>query len=419
MYMQDSGFFQQSQSSLAETTMAGECMKTTFVSGVTTKLLVRGYADNFSLDDLWTVFTCYGVVSNIIIEQHGATVTYKDQSVFPELEFNVDMELVVGEHTMIFSKMSQALDTDMTDPTVYGAAEYSCGDQYPAPVFYPHHPPPLSPHYDTAILDVGQSQYHGHGQYGHQQYTVPPPPIPGQQMATNGNVFTFDHVGDANDASKRDHGCHVCSSTSTEPVKQLQPLTPITPTYPYPPPSFYLPPPAQTASNPSLMSLSGTSLLSTDSSSYVNVVPIGSDVGINKGTSGGEAIKQKTPVRATHYQYFTSPYKKFSKFKGVPTPAKFPLVLNNGGQGHQSSSTGDQGEPGDKKRWYQAGDRWGHRRQQSRSFSQVTIIKHCPPTVFTYYSLQSDIGETTSSVNKGKKTDKEAALEGISNLSLN
>ena len=50
-----------------------ETMKTTMTSGISsTKLLVRGYAENFSLDDLWIIISFYGAVSNIIIESHGA-----------------------------------------------------------------------------------------------------------------------------------------------------------------------------------------------------------------------------------------------------------------------------------------------------------------------------------------------------------
>jgi len=366
MQMSRTSPFNDPNTDLTETVqlnMNDECVKTTLVSeGVTTKLWVRGFA---SLDDLWSVFPCYGQVSSIITDQNGATVTYHDQSIFPELEFNVDMELV-GEQTMIFCKLSQASDT--TEMTGYGS-EY-------APVFNPHHPPPLSPHYDTAILGVGGQSQSQFGLYpypvsGQQQFTVPPPPIPGA------NVFTFDQhqVTEANVVTKKaDHGCYVCSGQDSQ-----QPLTPITPTYPYPPPSIYLPHhPLQSASSTTLMSLSGTSLVSNDSTSYV--VPIGTDRGQPEETKQAPAM--------TGYQYFTSPYKRFSKFQGVPTPAKFPLVINNGQVSQEHEETGD------KRRWYQAGDRWGHRRQQARSFSQ------------------SDIGETSI------KAISEASLEGISNLSL-
>ena len=50
-----------------------ETMKTTMTSGISsTKLLVRGYAENFSLDGLWIIVSFYGAVSNIIIECQSA-----------------------------------------------------------------------------------------------------------------------------------------------------------------------------------------------------------------------------------------------------------------------------------------------------------------------------------------------------------
>ena len=81
------------------------------------------------------------------------------------------------------------------------------------------------------------------------------------------------------------------------------------------------------------------------------------------------------------YQHFRSPYKKFSKFQGVPTPAKFPL--NSGVVGGRNISrkktetssasaidTRLEEDEEDKSSWYQAGDRWGYRRITSSS--QVT-----------------------------------------------
>ena len=36
--------------------------------GVPVKLFVRGYTNNFTLDDLWQLFTTYGDVSSVILE---------------------------------------------------------------------------------------------------------------------------------------------------------------------------------------------------------------------------------------------------------------------------------------------------------------------------------------------------------------
>ena len=88
------------------------------------------------------------------------------------------------------------------------------------------------------------------------------------------------------------------------------------------------------------------------------MLPIGSE-----GQEGKQVEKEKGGKIA--YHYFTSPYKKFSKFQGVPTPAKFPL--NTGSVGGRnilrketsSASAIDKRleDKEDKSSWYQAGDR--------------------------------------------------------------
>lgn len=207
-------------------------------------------------------------------------------------------------------------------------------------MFYPQHPPPLSPHYDAAILDVGQPNGSFYPQL--HPFSVPPPPIVKNQT----NVFSFE--APVTEAAKTENqtsktissgGCHVCSNSN-----KLQPLTPQTPSYqppptfsvppplpqywssmtPPPPPSFQLPP-VQTQASSTLLTLSGSTILSTDSSTCM--LPIGSE---------GQAGKQEEKSAKVAYQYFTSPYKKFSKFQGVPTPAKFPL--NSGAVGGRNIS---------------------------------------------------------------------------------
>ena len=134
-----------------------------------------------------------------------------------------------------------------------------------------------------------------------------------------------------------------------------------------PPPSFQLPS-VQTKASSTLLTLSGSTLLSSDSST--SMMPIGSE-----GQGGKQLEKEKGGKIA--YQYFTSPYKKFSKFQGVPTPAKFPLNSVGGRNISRkkketiSASAIDKRleDEEDKSSWYQAGDRWGYRRSTS---SQVT-----------------------------------------------
>ena len=69
-------------------------------------MAVRGYeGSTLTLDDLWRVFSCYGEVASVIIEPgHGATVTYRDQCSFPELEPGTELELVCGEQRVLVSR---------------------------------------------------------------------------------------------------------------------------------------------------------------------------------------------------------------------------------------------------------------------------------------------------------------------------
>ena len=134
-----------------------------------------------------------------------------------------------------------------------------------------------------------------------------------------------------------------------------------------PPPTFYLP---TSPVSSTLLSLSGTSFLSTDSSA--SVLPIGAEAGRGPHPHSGSQPQPSTSVTPgtskdatrktpTNYQIFMSPYKRFSKFSGTPTPARFPLV----------KEVRRSGEEEDISSWYQAGDRWGHRR--TRTVSEVSL----------------------------------------------
>ena len=115
-------------------------------------------------------------------------------------------------------------------------------------------------------------------------------------------------------------------------------------------------------------------VLSWDSST--SMLPIGSE-----GQEGKQVEKEKGGKIA--YHYFTSPYKKFSKFQGVPTPAKFPLnsgVVGGRNISRKKTETSSKSasaiekrleDEEDKSSWYQAGDKWGYRR--TTSISQVTM----------------------------------------------
>ena len=342
------------------------------LAGLQTRLLVRGYeGSTLTLDDLWRVFSCYGEVASVIIEPgHGATVTYRDQCSFPELEPGAELELVCGEQRVLVSR-HQVWPLE--------GAEWPQQHLYPLPPppLYCPPPPPLSPHYDAAILDVGQPSplY---------SLSVPPPPILGYPQTS---AFSFD-CPPASAAPRPDKGsCHVCAAQLPPPAP---PLTPMTPSYPAPgfmvappqpgywsslTPPFY--PPPGPAPSSTLLTLSGTSLNSGSGDSASCVMPIGSETGYGNQApapvaagKGGKEEKRRGPAPAkVNYQLFTSPYKKFSKFQGVPTPARFPLPSANSASCLQGGGGGREAkileEEEDKSSWYQAGDRWGHRRSMS------------------------------------------------------
>ena len=97
---------------------------------------------------------------------------------------------------------------------------------------------------------------------------------------------------------------------------------------------------------------------------------MGSGSGSSPSVRGVAEMKRSEGNVEKRYKYFMSPYKKFAKFKGVPTPAKFPLQSSS--SSHYGGSKPKEAvieEDEDKENWYRAGDRWGHRRSQS--FSQV------------------------------------------------
>ena len=338
------------------------------VGTVPIKLFVRGYNETLSVDDMWQIFTTYGEIASIIVDGHGATVTFKEDCTFP-VAANLEMELTFGDKKMIVMKLGEAA-AEYGDTSGHVQCQYDYYQEYP-PQYYQY--PPLSPTYDTAILDVGQCHSAvAAAPVPHMmnQFSVPPPPINMNQAS----AFTFDSppVGDGDKTGQVTGGCHVCSGNS------LQPLTPVTPTYQSvssvpapvpavptqflsPPPTFYLPP---SPASSTLLSLSGTSLLSTDSSSTY-MMPIGSvappapaEVPINPVNK-----KLTNTITDQKFKYFTSPYKKFSKFQGVPTPAKFPL-------NSVSASNVATGGYEDKSSWYKPGDSWGHR-HTVRTVSQV------------------------------------------------
>jgi len=176
-------------------------------------------------------------------------------------------------------------------------------------------------------------------------------------------------------SSARSGSCHVCSGnvsirfpqsthqSTSQGGHQLQPLTPVTPSIPpsgfilpptpapvnLPPmtPTFYLPP------SPSF-STPGANIVAADGSFYdVKALNNFTNLKLPKSTNTEvSAIRDKQDCPSTNY--FTSPFKTFSKFRGQPVQPRFPFKSTQGS--HFLDVDGE-----DISSWYQQGDRWGHR----------------------------------------------------------
>jgi len=176
-------------------------------------------------------------------------------------------------------------------------------------------------------------------------------------------------------SSARSGSCHVCSGnvsmrfpqsthqSTSQGGHQLQPLTPITPSIPpsgfiLPPtsgpvnltpmtPTFYLPP------SPSFTT-PGANIVAADGSFYdAKALNNFTNLKLLKSTNTeANANRDKQDCPSTNY--FTSPFKTFSKFRGQPVQPRFPFKSTQGSQ-----FIDVDGE--DISSWYQQGDRWGHR----------------------------------------------------------
>merc|ERR1719221_563369 len=159
---------------------------TSLTGGTVTKLLVTGLA---GLGDLWRVFSTFGEISNISMEGRGeAKVTFKNDESLDA--FQVSGELYVGDFTLMVTKIKERKQEHVSSETPHQQSDWSYQRSFlsrPPPLYgmmylqngpYPYtlplyHYPPPSPHYDTAILDLGPEQ----SQTQYYNYPTPPPPI--------------------------------------------------------------------------------------------------------------------------------------------------------------------------------------------------------------------------------------------------
>jgi len=284
------------------------------------------------------------------------------------------------------------------------------------PVWYPvtQYPTP-SPYYDPAITDFGPIQPQMYPSAGPSasftNFSVPPPiPNTTDMNSTAKSAFSFD-TGTSKVAqtpteppNRPNVGCcHVCSAPSVQgvaplpqhqqlsmPVQyhsqsyghQLQPLTPITPSLH----TGYMIPPTPTPTN--LPPMTPTYFLPPSPAPYMMYRPHGPHnfQGGDTASSGHPSTSRPPPPSYTKIKpsdlgsaqdeiqtdqkqnipvaYFTSPFKRFTKFRGTPTPARFPLRPAPSTQSYVGrGSLGRRGaDGGDNSSWYQEGARWGQKK---------------------------------------------------------
>jgi len=280
------------------------------------------------------------------------------------------------------------------------------------PVWYPvtQYPPP-SPYYDPAIADCGplQPQLCPAGPPASITHFSVPPPIPStSEMSSKAkSAFSFDSgttkmVQTPTDPPTRPNlgCCHVCSAPSVQgvaplpqqlsvPVQyhnqsfghQLQPLTPITPSLhtgymiPHTPtptnlppmtPTYFLPP----SPAPYIMYHPHGQFQGGDAvpSSHPNTRPLQPSYTKIKPSDLGSAQEENQTDQKQNVSvpvaYFTSPFKRFTKFRGTPTPARFPLRPAPSPQSYRGRGSWVRrgADGGDNSSWYQQGARWGQKK---------------------------------------------------------
>ena len=93
-----------------------------------------------------------------------------------------------------------------------------------------------------------------------------------------------------------------------------------------------------------------------------------------KTDSGHVKEDNKATMNMQNMTYFTSPFKRFTKFQGTPTHAGFPFKPT-------SNKVRVHGDTADTSNWYKQGERWGHRSggeaDQVRGGDVPDIVKDC------------------------------------------
>eukprot|EP00092_Neocalanus_flemingeri_P000333 GFUD01000355.1.p2 GENE.GFUD01000355.1~~GFUD01000355.1.p2 ORF type:complete len:173 (+),score=34.40 GFUD01000355.1:2-520(+) len=127
-------------------------------------------------------------------------------------------------------------------------------------------------------------------------------------------------------------------------------LPPMTPTY-------YLPP---TPTPPYMMyNPQGQAFLVADQTAPCTAVAPRPPYTKVKPLDLTSTLEETNHRQSVSMAYFTSPFKRFTKFRGTPTRAQFPLRPTPSAQSFRGGGGRRGGDGVESKSWYQQGARWG------------------------------------------------------------
>jgi len=373
------------------------------------KIFVSKLKPYHTSEDIKKLFSSFGELSEVVVDGHGAIVTFKDENVVKDLEdvgeimcksTKLSIAKVIEEHQKAPGTYDPSCHQDQAG-FVSQEVPYHYTDQMPEPNYYPYQ---HTSWYQTSIYPAPSYPYEQLVPVHAQSQQVPglitnvslssPPVLPSNfdintpVNAVEQSVFSFDTTShreqqrqvpglSGNHTHSSGTGCYVCStpgptvtgvaslqakaySTGSCYGHQLQPLTPVTPTihtgYILPPctptptnlppmtPTYYLPP------SPAPAVYNSLNFTSPPPAPVASIPPAPSYTSLKKAHGA-------TPQEDKHSMtYFTSPFKRFSKFRGTPTVGGFPFKSVGDPQRFKGRGSGDSGCC-----WYQEGDRWGHK----------------------------------------------------------
>jgi len=374
-------------------------------STASNKIFVSKLEPCHTSEDIKNFFSGFGDLREVVVDGHGAIVTFKDTKVVKELEA---LGEIMFESTKLF--IARVIEEHQKAPVTFDPSCHqvvSTSQQ----VSY-HHTDPMLNYYPNQHSAWYQTSVYPPPSYlqeqlvsVHAQGQLVPAPIINVSLsspsvlpsnydinatvnAVEQSVFSFDTTAHRQQQQQVPEltgsythssgtGCYVCStpgltvagvnslqakaySTGSSHGHQLQPLTPVTPTihtgYILPPctptptylppmtPTYYLPPsPAPPVYN--------SYNFTCPPPAPVTSFPPGQSYSSLKKAPGANPQEEKHNMA-----YFTSPFKRFSKFRGTPSVGGFPLKSAGDLQGFKRRDSGDSNNC-----WYQEGERWGHK----------------------------------------------------------